>query len=46
MQDTGDIHGLARHCVEHKIVLDVKSQSTRTIAQGQDFFFGDLVWLR
>jgi len=27
-------------------VLDVKSQSTRTIAQGQDFFFGDLVWLR
>jgi Tol biopolymer transport system component len=27
-------------------VLDVASQSTRTIAQGQDFFFGDLVWLR
>ena len=27
-------------------VLDVTSQSTRTIAQGQDFFFGDLVWLR
>jgi Tol biopolymer transport system component len=27
-------------------VLDVKTQSTRTIAQGQDFFFGDLVWLR
>jgi Tol biopolymer transport system component len=27
-------------------VLDVQTQSTRTIAQGQDFFFGDLVWLR
>jgi Tol biopolymer transport system component len=27
-------------------VLDVKSQSTRTVANGQDFFFGDLVWLR
>jgi len=27
-------------------VLDMASQSTRTIAQGQDFFFGDLVWLR
>jgi Tol biopolymer transport system component len=27
-------------------VLDVTTQSTRTIAQGQDFFFGDLVWLR
>jgi hypothetical protein len=27
-------------------VLDVASQSTRTIAQGQDFFFGDLVWLK
>jgi Tol biopolymer transport system component len=27
-------------------VLDVAAQSTRTIAQGQDFFFGDLVWLR
>jgi len=25
-------------------VLDVKSQSTRTIANGQDFFFGDLLW--
>ncbi len=27
-------------------VLDVASQSTRTVAQGQDFFFGDLVWLK
>jgi len=27
-------------------ILDVASQSTRTIAQGQDFFFGDLVWLK
>ncbi len=27
-------------------VLDVKTQSTRTLAQGQDFFFGDLVWLK
>jgi Tol biopolymer transport system component len=27
-------------------VLDVKAQSTRTLAQGQDFFFGDLVWLK
>ena len=27
-------------------VLDVQTQSTRTLAQGQDFFFGDLVWLR
>ncbi len=27
-------------------VLDIASQSTRTIAQGQDFFFGDLVWLK
>jgi Tol biopolymer transport system component len=27
-------------------VLDIVSQSTRTIAQGQDFFFGDLVWLK
>ena len=27
-------------------VLDVATQSTRTVAQGQDFFFGDLVWLR
>lgn len=26
-------------------VLDVKAQTTRTIAQGQDFFFGDLVWI-
>ena len=27
-------------------VLDVTTQTTRTVAQGQDFFFGDLVWLR
>src|SRR5438105_7461667 len=27
-------------------VMDVKSQSTRTVANGQDFFFGDLVWLK
>lgn len=27
-------------------VLDVKAQTARTVAQGQDFFFGDLVWLR
>ena len=27
-------------------VLDVKAQTTRTVAQGQDFFFGDLVWLK
>lgn len=27
-------------------VLDVKAQSTRTLAQGQDFFFGDLLWLK
>jgi Tol biopolymer transport system component len=27
-------------------VLDVATQTTRTVAQGQDFFFGDLVWLR
>jgi Tol biopolymer transport system component len=27
-------------------VLDVATQVTRTIAQGQDFFFGDLVWVR
>jgi Tol biopolymer transport system component len=27
-------------------VLDVKSQTTRTVAQGQDFFFGDLVWIK
>jgi Tol biopolymer transport system component len=27
-------------------VLDVKSQTTRTVAQGQDFFFGDLVWVK
>lgn len=27
-------------------VLDVKAQTTRTVAQGQDFFFGDLIWLK
>lgn len=27
-------------------VLDVKAQAARTVAQGQDFFFGDLVWVR
>lgn len=27
-------------------VLDVRAKTTRTVAQGQDFFFGDLVWLR
>jgi len=27
-------------------VLDVAQQTTRTVAQGQDFFFGDLVWLK
>ncbi|HET7701750.1 MAG TPA: hypothetical protein VFM06_12905 [Candidatus Limnocylindria bacterium] len=27
-------------------VLDVKAQSTRTVASGQDFFFGDLVWVK
>lgn len=27
-------------------VLDVKTQTVRTVAQGQDFFFGDLVWLK
>ena len=27
-------------------VLDVKAQSTRTVANGQDFFFGDLVWVK
>src|SRR5712692_633874 len=27
-------------------VLDVKTQSVRAIAQGQDFFFGDLVWVK
>ena len=27
-------------------VLDVKTQAIRTIANGQDFFFGDLVWLK
>jgi Tol biopolymer transport system component len=27
-------------------VLDVKAQTARTVAQGQDFFFGDLVWVK
>ena len=27
-------------------VLDVKTQTTRTVAQGQDFFFGDLLWVK
>ena len=27
-------------------VLDVKTQTTHTVAQGQDFFFGDLLWIR
>ena len=27
-------------------VLDLASGATQTIAKGQDFFFGDLVWLR
>lgn len=27
-------------------VLDVKSGVARTVAQGQDFFFGDLIWLK
>ncbi len=27
-------------------VLDVAQQTTRTVAQGQDFFFGDLVWIK
>jgi len=27
-------------------VLDVKSGVARTVAQGQDFFFGDLLWLK
>lgn len=27
-------------------VLDVKAQTTHTVAQGQDFFFGDLLWLK
>jgi len=27
-------------------VLDTKTRAVRTIAQGQDFFFGDLVWVR
>ncbi|MDQ2952878.1 MAG: hypothetical protein M3R54_11515, partial [Chloroflexota bacterium] len=26
--------------------LDVKAQTTHTVAQGQDFFFGDLLWLK
>ena len=27
-------------------VLDVKTGVARTVAQGQDFFFGDLLWLK
>jgi Tol biopolymer transport system component len=27
-------------------VLDVQQQTTRTVAQGQDFFFGDLLWVK
>ena len=27
-------------------VLDVKAQTTHTVAQGQDFFFGDLLWMK
>ena len=27
-------------------VLDVGTQTTHTVAQGQDFFFGDLLWLK
>ena len=27
-------------------VLDVKTGVARTVAQGQDFFFGDLIWLK
>ena len=27
-------------------VLDVRTQTTHTVAQGQDFFFGDLLWLK
>ena len=27
-------------------VLDLASQNVKTLAQGQDFFFGDLVWLK
>jgi Tol biopolymer transport system component len=27
-------------------VLDVQSGVARTVAQGQDFFFGDLIWLK
>ena len=27
-------------------VLDVQQQTTHTVAQGQDFFFGDLLWIR
>jgi len=27
-------------------VLDVKTQTTHTVAQGQDFFFGDLLWIK
>ena len=27
-------------------VLDVKTETTHTVAQGQDFFFGDLLWIK
>ena len=27
-------------------VLDMKTGVARTVAQGQDFFFGDLLWLK
>jgi Tol biopolymer transport system component len=27
-------------------VLDMRTQVTRTVAQGQDFFFGDLLWVK
>lgn len=27
-------------------VLDAKTQTTHTVAQGQDFFFGDLLWIK
>jgi Tol biopolymer transport system component len=27
-------------------VLDVKTQTAHTVAQGQDFFFGDLLWIK
>jgi Tol biopolymer transport system component len=27
-------------------VLDLRTQATHTVAQGQDFFFGDLLWVK